>query len=508
MIACFAAVPMLAHAACSGDDSTSATGGSVASSSSASVSSAATGTGGAGGSTSASSGGAGGAGGGTSASSGGGGGQGGADCVQEVCDGLDNDCDGTIDDGFGSETCGIGACETTVSVCQNGQPVPCVPLSPAPSEACEGTDDDCDGAVDEGCICLDGQTQSCYTGSPQTQGIGECHDGSQTCDAVVGWSACTGDATPSPEACDGKDNDCDGATDNGDPGGGVACMTGLPGVCASGTTACQGAVVVCVQDTQPSTDVCDGLDNDCNTATADGEQDPGTGSPCDGADVDLCDEGSIACIAGALACTDPDDANPELCNGVDDDCDTATADGSADPGVGAACDGPDSGACTDGIQQCSGGTLVCNDPDDPEQCNAVDDDCDGIINDGIPPCGTCAMPHPVPAGGISGTYQMSGSSTTSGSCGGNGLDRYHIFVPSGSGTASISLVTDYWPSVVYVRQGSCGGSQVVCDYEPGPWPTNVLSFPVTAGTTYYIIVDHGTYNGTITLTYTMTLTPP
>jgi len=31
---------------------------------------------------------------------------------------------------------------------------------------------------------------------------------------------------------------------------------------------------------------------------------------------------------------------------------------------------------------------------------------------------------------------------------------------------------------------------------------------VTAGTTYYIITDHGTYNGPITLTYTMTLTAP
>jgi hypothetical protein len=496
VVACFAAVPILAQAACSGNDSTDTTGSAAASSSSASASSAATGTGGAGA-----------AGGSTSASSGGGG-QGGADCMQEICDGVDNDCDGTIDNGFGSETCGIGACKTTVSVCQNGQPVPCVPLAPAPSEACDGAaDDDCDGAVDEGCVCIEGQTHSCYTGPPQTQGIGECHDGLQTCAGGV-RGPCTGDATPSPETCDAKDNDCDGAADNGDPGGGVACSTGLPGVCASGTTTCQGGVVVCVQDTQPSAELCDGLDNDCDPATLDGAQDPGAGSPCDGGDADLCDEGSIACIAGALACTDPDDADPELCNGADDDCNPMTADGIDDPGIGAACDGPDPGACTDGIQQCSGGMLVCSDPDDVEQCNAVDDDCDGIINDNIPPCGTCGTPHPVPATGINGTYQMSGTSTTSGSCGGAGLDRYHLFVPSGSGTASISLVTDYWPSVVYVRQGSCTGSQVVCDYEPGPWPTNVLSFGVTAGTSYYIIVDHGNYNGPITLTYTMTLTPP
>src|SRR4051812_43676179 len=37
------------------------------------------------------------------------------------------------------------------------------------------------------------------------------------------------------EICDGLDNNCSGATDEGDPGGGGACTTALMGVCSAGT---------------------------------------------------------------------------------------------------------------------------------------------------------------------------------------------------------------------------------------------------------------------------------
>jgi hypothetical protein len=44
----------------------------------------------------------------------------------------------------------------------------------------------------------------------------------------------------------------------------------LPGVCAAGTTACVGGTIVCQQNTQPSAEVCDGLDNDCDGIVDDG----------------------------------------------------------------------------------------------------------------------------------------------------------------------------------------------------------------------------------------------
>jgi hypothetical protein len=69
-----------------------------------------------------------------------------------------------------------------------------------------------------------------------------------------------------------------------------------------------------------------------------------------------------------------------------------------------------------------------------------------ITYNGVPGCDTCGTPHPISSTGIKGTYQMSVSSTISGSCGG-GVDRYHVFVPSsdagvrGVGKASLDTAT-------------------------------------------------------------------
>jgi hypothetical protein len=48
-----------------------------------------------------------------------------------------------------SETCGVGACERTVDACAGGAFQECVPGTPQMEQACNGFDDDCDGATDE-----------------------------------------------------------------------------------------------------------------------------------------------------------------------------------------------------------------------------------------------------------------------------------------------------------------------------------------------------------------------
>jgi hypothetical protein len=77
-----------------------------------------------------------------------------------------------------------------------------------------GIDDNCDGNVDEGCPCTPGAMQSCFAGLPAQRHVGACVDGQQVCAGDPGrWSTCSGGVGPSPEVCDGLDNDCNGASD-------------------------------------------------------------------------------------------------------------------------------------------------------------------------------------------------------------------------------------------------------------------------------------------------------
>jgi len=71
-----------------------------------------------------------------------------------------------------------------------------------------------------------------------------------------------------------------------------------------------------------ATEVCDGLDNDCDAASADGSEDPLVGTACDGPDSDLCMEGTNACAAGTLTCSDTTGNDLEICDdSMDNDCD-------------------------------------------------------------------------------------------------------------------------------------------------------------------------------------------
>jgi hypothetical protein len=74
-------------------------------------------------------------------------------------------------------------------------------------------DDNCNGQVDEGCDCdavHEGTNRACGQDGP-----GTCTLGTQTCNAGQ-WSTCTGVLpTMGEQACDGKDEDCNGQIDDG-----------------------------------------------------------------------------------------------------------------------------------------------------------------------------------------------------------------------------------------------------------------------------------------------------
>jgi hypothetical protein len=180
-------------------------------------------------------------------------------------------------------------------------------------EICDGLDNNCDGQVDNG---NPGGGQSCNTGKP-----GVCAAGTTTC--LNGAVVCAQNVQPSAEVCDGKDNDCDGQVDDGNPGGGASCGTGKPGVCGAGTSACSNGVVICNQNVQPSAEVCDGLDNNCDGVLDNNVTD--TGQACNTGLLGNCSSGNTTCAGGKLTCTQINYPVAEICdNAVDDNCDGVT----------------------------------------------------------------------------------------------------------------------------------------------------------------------------------------
>ena len=131
-------------------------------------------------------------------------------------------------------------------------------------------------------------------------------------------------------------------------GGTISCGTGA---CAREVAACvDGRPQECVPG-QPSAEVCNGIDDDC-----DGVVD--NGATCTGGKT--CQDGACACPQGQTEC-----------GGV---CvDTGT-----NPSHCGACDVP----CDGGTGTCRGGRCA-----RPEACNGADDDLDGVVDDGA------ACPH-------------------------------------------------------------------------------------------------------------------
>ncbi len=254
----------------------------------------------------------------------------------------------------------------------------CAPLDPevhpgAP-DPCDGVDDDCDGVTDDDFVPV---TTGCGIGACAREGTTACVGG------VVQDTCAPGQPAPSDATCDGNDDDCNGTADEDYVPKDVTC--GIGACRRDGTTSCEGGIEsdLCVPGLPaPSDATCDGNDDDCN-GTADEDfvsiaTTCGVGA-CQREGATSCEGGDVldSCLPGAPA---PSDAT---CDGVDDDCS-----GVADEdfvGISTSCG---VGMCArTGMTYCEGGGVLDSCVPGPvadETCNGMDDDCDGVNDNGFP----------------------------------------------------------------------------------------------------------------------------
>jgi len=162
-------------------------------------------------------------------------------CVPTTC-AAQGVSSGTISDGCG----GMLNCNP-----------PCVPTTCAAQDISSGTiSDGCGGVLNCNPPCVP------TTCAAQDISSGTISDG---CGGVLNCNPpCVPTTCAAQEVTCGVISDGCGGVLNCNSGGGLSCNTGLLGVCAAGTTACINGVMVCVQTHQPSAEICDGLDNNCN----------------------------------------------------------------------------------------------------------------------------------------------------------------------------------------------------------------------------------------------------
>ncbi len=227
--------------------------------------------------------------------------------------------------------CGLGVCTFGPGDCApgfhdvDGDPLDGCEYSCTPSAApdtCDGIDQDCDGRVDEADPMVGGTCGAA---------VGACRTGTTVC--VLGALGCSGDIGPTAETCNGIDDDCDGTTDESSaaspiPGVGDRCGPSNVGRCAYGQVVCTTGALTCGGTlVGPIAETCNGVDDDCNGAVDDGLTTPSPASVPTCVEVRGVCAGRVPTCRGASgwACDLPAtyQAVETLCDTLNNDCDAS-----------------------------------------------------------------------------------------------------------------------------------------------------------------------------------------
>ena len=375
----------------------------------------------------------------------------GGDAVQVCLPVTDRACAPCLDDANcpggacvdigGSQVCGVD-CATSEDCAGDTVCFPSVRGEPLQTPQCLPETLACDCSEDN-----EGETRPCARADAE----GRSCTGVETCDPRLGWVGCDA-PLPGPELCDGIDNDCNGAVDDGVEVGLACTRESAFGVC-EGISFCDGEAGPTCRAPEPIAEVCDFRDNNC-----DGEVDEGfvddegryvSDTDCGACGNDCADqfpegyvaecalvEGEPSCVVTAcppgfvaagpracvpldsalcLACTTDDDCNtdvgdrclsygdasfcgrdcgptsvfgdlcPEGYTCESDQCVRSTGSCGCDAGdsfdLPCALESPSGDRCI-GRQRCEDGAVgACEPPE--ELCNGVDDDCDGEVDEGF-----------------------------------------------------------------------------------------------------------------------------
>ncbi|MAA78584.1 MAG: hypothetical protein CL916_04940 [Deltaproteobacteria bacterium] len=357
--------------------------------------------------------------------------------AEEICDGEDNNCDNDIDeglnidffvdldgDGFGDDNNIIVGCQAEIGLatiggdCDDGNPA----VSPISTEVCDDIDNNCNEQIDEG-------VQTTYYLDADSDGFGDPISTAMACAPLEGYVLNSEDCNDSDtqaypnavEFCDNVDNNCDGTIDEDSSidasiwyvdsdGDGFGTSTVTYNACIQPSNYVANTLD-CNDDNDEihpnANEICNGEDDNCDGTI---DEDSAIDALAWYQDSDEDGYGNIlmtqtSCVAPSGYLADSSDCNDgnvninpsadEICNTEDDDCNGTIDEAAIDSlvfyedadedGYGnissysIACEAPtgyisNAGDCDDGNVDINAG--------EEEQCNGIDDDCDGNIDDG------------------------------------------------------------------------------------------------------------------------------